>query len=171
MQLNLVRLESQLILHEGLRLLPYDDATGKVVESGNGYRGNLTIGVGRNLDGNPLTSKEIAFVGHNCREKAITKEQAIYLLGNDIAHHACALNENIPWWTFLDEVRGRVLVDMCFNMGVIKLLGFKNTLSSIRSGAYSRAADGMAASLWYIQVGMRGKRLEKMMRTGQDWTE
>lgn len=169
MELNHVRLHSQLILHEGMRLAPYDDATGKPVKPGEHYRGKLTVGIGRNLDGNPLTKAEEGFVGHNGRDKPITQEQALYLLNNDISAVCRALNDNTPWWAHLDEIRGRVLVDMCFNMGVSKLLGFKNTLSFVRGGNYASAADNMKKSLWYAQVGIRGVRLEQMMRLGQDW--
>lgn len=169
MELNRARLDSQLILHEGLKLLPYDDATGKTVKPGEHYRGKLTTGIGRNLDGNPLSNVEVAFLGHNAREKAITKEQALYLLNNDVAAVCRALDGNLPWWRHLDEVRARVLVDMCFNMGVVKLLVFKNTLSFVRTGAYDKAADNMKKSLWYAQVGERGIRLARMMRTGEDW--
>jgi lysozyme len=169
MELNRARLDSQLILHEGLKLLPYDDATGKTVKPGEHYRGKLTIGIGRNLDGNPLSGPEIAFIGHNCREQAITKEQALYLLNNDVNGVCRDLDNNLPWWRSLDEVRGRVLADMCFNMGVTKLLVFKNTLSFVRTGNYGSAADNMKKSLWYSQVGDRGKRLTRMMRTGEDW--
>lgn len=168
--LNLDRLEDQLILHESLRLLPYDDATGKTVQPGEHYRGKLTIGVGRNLDGNPLTKAEVAHIGHNCREKAITKEQALYLLSNDIAHVTATLDENLPWWEHLDEVRARVIFDMCFNMGIVTLLKFKNTLSFVRTGNYESAAANMRKSSWYWQVGRRGVRLSNMMETGKDWT-
>ncbi len=169
-ELNHERLHSQLILHEGLKLLPYDDATGKTVKPGQHYRGKLTTGIGRNLDGNALTKAEISYIGHNAREKAITKEQALYLLDNDIKNVCAAMDRNIPWWRHLDEIRARVLVDMCFNMGMTKLLAFKNTLTFIRTGNYANAAANMRRSLWYIQVGDRAERLADMMETGKDWT-
>jgi lysozyme len=177
--LNRARLDDQLILHEGLRLLPYDDATGKTVKPGQHYRGKLTTGIGRNLDGNPLTNAEVAHIGHNGREKAITKEQALYLLHNDIASVCRALDANLPWWQSLDEVRARALVDMCFNMGITKLLTFRNTLSFIRTGSYNAAATNLEKSLWYKQVGDgnpadgeindRSERIVYMIHTGKDW--
>jgi len=167
--LNHVRLDEQLTLHEGLRLIPYDDATGLPVKPGQPYKGKLTTGIGRNLDGNPLTVEELAYIGHNARERAITREQAIYLLRNDVQAVIRALDRNIPWWQQLDEVRARVLVDMCFNMGIKTFLTFKNTLTYVKEGKFNNAASGMANSLWYKQVGERGERLTKMMRTGKDW--
>lgn len=170
MLLNIPRFQSQLILEEGLRLMPYDDATGQPVPPGGRARGKLTIGVGRNLDANPLTKIERDIIGHDGRSQPITHEQAMMLLNHDIANVCCSLDHNLPWWDKLDEVRARVLADMCFNMGIVKLLGFKNTLSHARTGAYNNAANDMKASLWYTQVGSRGRRLERMMRTGEDWT-
>lgn len=171
MNLNMPRLRSQLILHEALRLLPYDDATGKTVKPGDPYRGQLTTGVGRNLDGNPLSPNEIKHVGHNAREKAITQEQAMYLLDNDIAAVCRALDISLPWWKYLDEIRARVLVDLCFNMGIARLLKFKTTLACYRVGDFAGAADGLKNSLWYTQVKSRGERLVDMVRTGKDWVK
>lgn len=188
MNLNMGRLRSQLILHESVRLLPYDDATGKTVppiitiadgkevRTPSPYRGKLTIGIGRNLDGNPFTPAEVKAIGHDGRTRAITIDQAILLLDNDIAAVGKALDQAMPWWRCLDEIRARVLVDLCFNMGLTTLLTFKNTLASLRMGNYEDAAIGLEKSLWYKQVGNhtdnkvdRGERLVAMVRTGKDW--
>lgn len=171
MNLNMTRLRSQLSLHEEIRLLPYDDATGKTVKPGQPYRGQLTTGIGRNLDGNPLTPKEISVIGHDCRTKAITVEQALYLLDNDVGAVCRALDVALPWWRYLDEIRARVLVDMCFNLGITRLLKFKATLAAFRMGDFGAAADGMKNSLWYTQVKTRGERLVDMVRTGKDWVK
>lgn len=170
MELNTGRLHSQLILEEGLRLMAYDDATGYPVPAGGVCRGKLTTGVGRNLDGNPLTILEQQAVGHNGRTAPITHDNAIMLLDHDIAHACRALDDNLPWWRFLDEIRARVMVDLTFNMGIVKLLGFHHFISDMRAGAYEAAADDLKDSLWYGQVGQRGKRLEGMVRTGEDYT-
>jgi len=67
----------------------------------------------------------------------------------------------------LDPVRRAVVVDMLFNLGLPKLLKFKNTLAAIRQGDYERAARGMLNSKWARQVGRRAKELSEMMRTGE----
>lgn len=170
MDLNMDRLHSQLIIEEGLRLLAYDDATSMPVKPGQPYRGRLTIGVGRNLDGNPLTGQEYRFIGHDARALPITHAQAIYLLDHDIATAHAALDDNIPWWSSLDEIRARVLVDMCFNMAIHKLLGFPHFLTALRDGDHDEAGNELENSLWYKQVGQRGERLADMIRTGEDWT-
>jgi lysozyme len=130
----------QLRLHEGERLKPYRCTAGK-----------LTIGVGRNLE-----------------DRGITREEAAYLLANDITTEERELLRALPWVAQLDEVRQRVLLDMSFNLGLVGLLGFKNTLATIRAGDYSKAAAMMLDSRWASQVGQRAERLSRMMATGKD---
>ncbi len=72
----------------------------------------------------------------------------------------------------MDEVRQRVIANMCFNMGIGNastgkgLLGFKNTLAAMQRGSYSMAAAGMLNSKWATQVGARATRLARAMETG-----
>jgi lysozyme len=130
----------QLRLHEGERLKPYRCTAGK-----------LTIGVGRNLE-----------------DRGITAEESAYLLTNDVAREERELLRALPWVAELDEVRQRVLLDMSFNLGLVGLLGFKNTLATIRAGDYTKAAGMMLDSRWAKQVGQRAERLSRMMATGKD---
>jgi lysozyme len=55
---------------------------------------------------------------------------------------------------------------MCFQLGMSKLGGFKNTLAAMRQGRYDEAADGMLNSAWASQTPNRAQRLAQMMRTG-----
>lgn len=130
----------QLRLHEGERLKPYRCTAGK-----------LTIGVGRNLE-----------------DRGITAEESACLLGNDIARFEAELFRALPWASSLDDVRQRVLLDMAFNMGMAGLLGFRNTLATIKAGDYEKAAGMMLESKWAKQVGQRAERLSRMMFTGKD---
>lgn len=133
------RLKSVLIKHEGLRLKPYRDTVGK-----------LTIGVGRNLD-----------------DRGITRDEALYMLENDIHIVEEELDQRIPWWRELDDVRQEVLLNMAFNLGVPKLMKFKNFLRALKEGNYAQAADEMLDSLWAQQVGRRAKELALAMRNGE----
>ena len=134
------RIKSQLVRHEGLRLKPYRCTAGK-----------LTIGVGRNLD--------------DC---GISQKEAYVLLDNDIRNCEQQLLDEIPViYNALDEVRQSVLLNMCFNLGLKGLLGFNNTLAFIAAGDWERAANGMLASKWAKQVGMRAIELSEMMRKGK----
>lgn len=138
--MDIAALKRQLRRHEGIRLKPYRDTVGK-----------LTIGIGRNLD-----------------DKGISEAEASFLLDSDIASVLESLDNAFPWWKKLDDVRQRVLADMCFNMGIGGLLGFTNMLSAVRAENYRAAAAEMLSSRWAIQVGNRAKRLSQMMETGQE---
>jgi lysozyme len=132
-----------------------------------------TIGVGRNLDDVGISTAETELLGltlADCIAKGINSRQSTVLLANDIKRSKADLDRALPWWRQLDLVRQRVLVNMCFNMGIGNsrkgLLSFRNTLQYIRNGNYSVAADNMLASKWAKQVGKRADRLADLMRTG-----
>lgn len=119
-------------------LRPYKDSVGK-----------LTIGVGRNLD-----------------DVGISRSEALTLLENDIARACKDLDTNLPWWRQLSDTRQQVLADMCFNLGIRRLQGFRKALEAMRAGAWYEAADQMLDSTWASQVGSRAIRLADMMRSG-----
>lgn len=125
---------------EGVRLKPYRDTVGK-----------LTIGTGRDLD-----------------DVGISNEENDFMLQNDIDRACASLDDHLPWWESLDPIRQRVLVNMCFNMGINSLLGFTHTLASIQQGDWQGAHDGMLASHWAQQVGARAGRLATLMLTGEN---
>jgi lysozyme len=129
----------QLKRDEGLRLTAYKDSLGKT-----------TIGYGRCLE-----------------TEGITRDEAEYLLHNDVLRVCAALDAALPWMRNLDDARRAVLQNMGFNMGLAGLLGFRNTLALIQAGEYDKAADAMLQSRWAEQVGARAQRLSQQMRTGQ----
>lgn len=153
------KLDAELIRDEGL-------------VTGRAYRctaGKLTVGVGHNLDANPLTpdqEKRLGITNAQAREKGLTRSQAIMLLHDDIRECEGQLDKALPWWRELDDTRQRVMLNMCFNMGIGTLLTFKNTLRLIETHQFEMAATGMRASKWASQVKGRADRLANMMRVG-----
>ena len=133
------KLTEMLVDHEGMRRKPYRCTAGK-----------LTIGVGRNLD-----------------DRGISPDEAMYMLANDIRDSRRELSAAFPWFDKLDEVRQAVLIDMCVNLGLSRLQGFRNTLALIGVGKYEAAAQEMLNSKWAEQVGRRAQRLSRMMATGR----
>jgi lysozyme len=131
-------LASQLVIDEGLKLKPYQDTVGK-----------WTIGVGRNLD-----------------DVGISKAEAMMLLGADIDKVMTQLDAQLPWWRSMTDARQQALANMAFNLGIERLLGFKNTLAAMQAERYDEAANGMLASKWALQVGQRARRLADMMKKG-----
>lgn len=133
----------QLIQHEGIELHAYQDSLGF-----------WTIGVGRLIDG-----RKGGGISHN---------EALTLLKHDINSVMNDLDKWFPWWDKLDGVRQRVMIDMCFNLGVDGLRKFKTTLNHIEDGDWKEASRAMRASLWHTQVGNRAERLARMMESGED---
>jgi lysozyme len=143
---NLQKLIAELRRDEGVRYSPYNDT-----------KGIPTVGVGHNLSANPLPAGW---------KYPLNDTQVNSLLDDDLEDVFHDLDRNLPWWTDLNDVRQRVLTNMCFNLGITKLLGFRNTLVYMRQGKYDAAADGMLASAWATQVKGRAQRLADMMRKG-----
>lgn len=150
----------------------------KVYRCSKGFR---TIGKGRNLDAVGITAQETAELGitlASCITRGITQGQSDALFVNDIARTERDLDRHLPWWRKLDPVRQRVMLNMCFNLGIgwppskgrkgEGLRAFINTLPRIERGDWPGAVAGMRASLWHRQVGDRAIRLEAMMLTGKE---
>jgi lysozyme len=143
---NLLVLISELRRDEGVEYKPYKDTMG--VD---------TVGVGHNLQASPLPDGW---------SYPLTDEQVNVLLTQDIQAVFADLDHNLPWWVNLNDVRQRVLSNMAFNLGITKLLGFKNTLAAMRQGKYKDASSGMLNSAWASQVKGRAVRLADMMLRG-----
>jgi lysozyme len=148
---QLAKLRADLNRDEGLRLHPYRDSVG-----------NLTIGVGRNLD-----------------DKGISEAEAEYLLTNDITEHLALLDKYLPWWSTLDEARQLALANLAFNLGVGpsaeqplgKLLTFHDTLRALQNKEYDVVANHLSVTLWAQQVGIRATRIIAAMRNGESQPE
>lgn len=136
--LNTERLKQILIKHEGLRLKPYTDTVGK-----------LTIGVGRNLD-----------------DRGISKDEALYMLENDIKIVEKEAREIFENFDQLDDVRQEVILNMLFNLGKAKFLSFKKFIQAVKERNFEKAADEMLNSKWARQVGKRAQELSFAMRNG-----
>jgi lysozyme len=126
---------------------------GEVLHAYQDHLGFWTIGIGRLID--------------KRKGGGLTKDEAAYLLGNDIARFTNALRTRLPWFDRIDEARQGVLANMAFQMGVEGLLGFRNTLGMIERGEYDAAANAMLQSKWAQQTPQRAARLAQQMRTGE----
>ena len=135
-------LEEQIIAHEGIRLKVYRCPAGK-----------LTIGIGRNLE-----------------DTGISQAESRFLLNNDILRCRTGLSKVLPYWHTLTNMRQRVLVDMCFNLGQDGLLEFKKMLTALKKGDFDLAADEMLTSTWAHQVKTRARWLALAMRLDREPT-
>lgn len=126
---------------------------GQVLNAYQDHLGFWTIGIGRLIDAR--------------KGGGISKEEAEYLLANDIAKVVAGIYARLPWFATLDDARQGVLCAMAFQMGIDGLLGFVNTLEMVKSGDYQGAARGMLNSRWASQTPERAKRMAEQMRTGK----
>lgn len=134
---------------EGFREKPYLDCCGKYWRDCTcKLKGQLTIGIGRNLDG----------VG-------ISMAEAKILLQNDIAL-ARAEASKYFWFSGLDPVRQDVVTMMIFNLGAPKFAKFQRLMSALALRNFDTAAEEMLNSHWAAEVGKRAVRLSEMMRSG-----
>lgn len=132
------KLIDELSIDEGRKARIYVDTVGKI-----------TGGVGRNLSDRPFFEDEIDL-----------------MLKNDIKLVEADLDTNLPWWRKMTDVRQRALANLCFNLGISRLLLFKNSLALLRAGKYDEAAAAFMNSKWAKQVGQRAVRVTNQIRKG-----
>lgn len=134
------KLSDQLRIHEGVRTHFYRCTSGLA-----------TIGVGRCIEEGSL---------------GLSDDEIDYLLENDIKRCKQEL-VGLSWFADLDAVRQDAIVNLCFNLGLTRLMGFKNAMGAMAVGDYEKAADEFLDSRWANQVGQRALDVTHMIRTGE----
>lgn len=116
--------------HEGLSLMPYYCTANK-----------LSIGIGRNLE-----------------DRGISREEALFLFGNDLRLAVSDLYRIFreDWKTFPDNVQ-LALIDMMFQLGLTRFCGFKKTIEYLKAGNWKEAAREMMDSKYARQVPKRAE--------------
>lgn len=137
-KMNREQLIQELKRDEGVVLTLYKCSAGK-----------NTIGVGRNVD-----------------DRGITDDESDYLLSNDIDLCVKELEGTFPWFQTLSDTRQRVMVNMCFNLGLSRLMGFRKFLAAMEAGEWETAGVEMLDSKWARQVGPRSTRLRDLVLEG-----
>ena len=123
------------MLHEGIRLKPYLCSAGRT-----------TIGVGRNLQDNGISYSE-----------------AVFLLENDI--HQCKQELlHFEWYSTMPLGVQQALINMCFNLGLTRLLKFERMIKALEDRNFTLAAKECLDSKWAEQVGDRAKDVALMIR-------
>lgn len=111
--------------------------------------GVLTIGWGRNL-----------------RDNGISQEEADYLFNNDFLSCERQLLD-CSWYINQPEGVQAALINMCFNLGLPRLKGFKRMIAALEAKNYTLAAQEALNSKWATQVGQRAKDVAVMLREGK----
>ena len=115
----------------------YEGYSQLVYECTAGY---ATIGYGRNLE-----------------QRGITKEESEYLLANDLQQCIKELRGIINKFDELPSKAQLVLVDMCYNLGLSKLLNFENMLDAIDARNWQEASEQLLDSRYAAQVKRRAR--------------
>lgn len=110
-----------------------------------------TIGYGRNIS----------------KSGGITKEEADYLLANDLETITRTLPGRIQCFQELSEDRKEILIEMAFQLGTGGLMKFKKFLSNLEAGNFEEASKEMLNSRWAQQTPQRAQRLAKAMLLGK----
>lgn len=117
----------RIVEHEGIRRSAYQDSTGY-----------WTIGIGRLID---------------IRKHAgLSVDECFMLLRNDLAEKKSELIK-FEWFTKQDYVRQGALLEMAFNIGTDRLLGFRHMIDALGINNYSKASKELLSSLWALEVG------------------
>lgn len=72
-----------------------------------------------------------------------------------------------PWFQHLNSARQAVIVGMVFQMGIGRVLGFRQALACMERNDFEQAAAEMLDSAWAKQTPRRAQRMAEMMRTGE----
>ena len=125
--------------HEGLRLFPYNDTTG-----------HLSIGYGRNLTSNGISTQEAEIM---LKSDIGAARDYFDLLPLEVRRKC-------------NQAREDILVEMIFQLGYMGVLKFKRMLGAIQAGDFERASKEMLMSRWFQQTSSRCRELSEIMRNG-----
>lgn len=140
----ITNIRDQLTRDEGDSLVVYEDSLG-----------NPSIGRGHKL------------LPYEHYPNGITQEQDDQLFNMDLINVENALRQHAPWVYSLDDARCGVFKNMSYNMGIWRLLQFKETIASAQAHDWEATRENMYASRWEHQVPERAQRLELQMLTGE----
>jgi len=139
LEMNIERLKEMLRRHEGRKNKVYLCTQKK-----------RTIGVGWNLDANPLPADIASFLQMH---GYITDEMIDRLLDISITTATDNCRDIYRDFDTFSENRRFALIDMMFNMGIGTLKTFKNTNKAINEGRWDDAVTGIKHSQYWKQLG------------------
>ena len=124
--------------HEGLRLFPYKCPAGK-----------LTIGYGHNLQDNGLSKSACEYILYDDIDEAKRNLRTIF--GNEFFEN-------------LKDSKKIALIDMMFNLGMVKFLTFKRFIFAVETQNWENASYEIIHSRAYEQNQKRYKKLSEQIR-------
>lgn len=146
----------RLEFHEGFKANPYKCTANK-----------LTQGIGRNIEDNPLSETEKLLIRDL---NNWTLAEARTILKGDIKVCETLLSNLCRCYDKLDDERQYALLDMCYQLGINGLLGFKKMLRALEVGDFEYAATQCLDSKYAKKdTPSRANRIARLIKTGV-WT-
>lgn len=135
---NLAKLTQSAAFDEGDKPTPYLDT-----------RGLWTVGIGRCLEKNPLTTGQWKWLLDNkAASFTLTEIGSQYLFSLDIADAQRQLKNRCDFWGRLDDVTQNILIEMCFQLGIDHLLAFNKMFAALRINDLKEAGKQGLDSVW-----------------------
>lgn len=165
----MLQVKSDLIRHEDFKEFAYPDPLSKLANKykhldwGDKPARELLPGL-KEEDGIPWTVG-VGFTYGVTPDSRMDRCKAERMLEEKILEMDETLRKALPWYKDTSFVTKTILVNMGFNLGIVGLLGFRNTLAFVKAQNYKQAAANMRLSLWFSQTGTRAKELAKRMET------
>lgn len=120
-------------------------------------RGNWTIGFGHLMENQSDTAAGVT----------ITGMRAIELLEEDIDNATTQAKQTSEWPHLDTACRQNAVIELIFNMGEHKWLGFVHCRAAMRVGNWQEAFNQLLDSAWTNEVGPhRSQRLANYLLTG-----
>ena len=138
--------------HEGRRNKPYKCPAGR-----------WTIGIGHNMDANPLPPDIDYYLKQNGK---ITDDMVDHLFAVDLGHAVHDCHALFPDFDFFTENRRMALIDFLFQVGYRVGSRFVKTIAAINTNRWEDAAREMRISTWYQQTPIRAKEITEMIEVG-----
>ena len=133
--MDIRKLKSQLIQHEGKRNKLYECSAGK-----------MTIGI-----------------GHNIEDLGVSEAVINLMFEEDITGSIDDLAFIFDDFQSLPETVQHVLIDMRFQLGPGRFRGFKKMIAAAKDGDWPEMIRQMKDSAWYQQVPNRANNLIRMI--------
>lgn len=129
---------------EGVKGQPYDDKTGKTVHA---PVGNLTIGIGHNLEARPLSPDSIRVI-----------------FNEDLVNVMQDASDILLFFSELSENRQLAIINMIFNMGAVGFRGWQPTIALMKIGSWEEVYNHIVSSLWAKELPARSNRVALMFK-------
>lgn len=151
------KLEVSTAAHEGFEATPYKDS-----------RSLWTVGNGRCLETHPFTGPEWKrLLDNGWLVLSIWEAGAHWLMNTELADVEGQLSRIFSWWSVLNDARQNALIELAYQIGISKLMGFKNMLAAIRAQDWATAYAQAMDSDWARQTPARAQTIATQLRDGE----